>query len=355
MSNRPVASRSRHHGSHVLASLASGILISTLACSTWSSGDDEAPTDDPIVATVNGEAIRLGDLDDRIRRELFEREFADDPGSLYEARSSTIDDMIDERLLSEAAQAAGVPTEDYLESALDALPPVSDAEVQQLFDDNLDRLPPGASIEAYEPQLRAHLDGQRVGQVFANLRNAANVEIAVPRERIDVAATGPALGPSDAPVVIIEFSDFQCPFCARAVPILKALHARHPEDVRIVFRHMPLSFHGNARIAAVGAVCADAQGRFWDYHDALFANQKALGRDDLIAQANTLGLEPEAFTTCLDDPASAAIVDSDSASAVALGLTGTPTFFVNGLKLTGARPLEQFEAIIADEKAARTP
>lgn len=355
MSDRHVETRSGHRASLVLASLVSGALVAALACSTWNSGDDDAPTDDPIVATVNGEAIRLGDLDERIRRELFEREFDNDPGSLYEARSSTIDDMIDERLLNEAARAAGVPADDYLEGALDALPPVSDAEIQQLFDDNLDRLPPGATLEDYETQLRAHLDGQRIGQVFANLRNAANVEISVPRERIDVAATGPALGPLDAPVVIIEFSDFQCPFCARAVPILKALHDRHPDDVRIVFRHMPLSFHGNARIAAIGAVCAEAQGRFWDYHDALFANQKALGRDDLIAQATALGLDSGAFATCLDDPASAAVVDSDNATAVALGLTGTPTFFVNGLKLTGARPLEQFEAIIAEEKATRAP
>lgn len=340
----------------IFASLIVASLATALACSTWSSGGDESEADDgPVVATVDGTTIRLADLDERIRQALFEREFGDDASSLYEARRSTIEEMIDERLVTDAAAAAGTTPDQYLDSALAALPPVSDGEIEQLFDENRARLPAEATLEDYADQIRAHLDERRIEQVFAQLRKASEIQISVPQERAEVVASGPGLGPVDAPLVIVEFSDFQCPFCARAVPILKALHERHPDDLRIVYRHMPLSFHEHARLAAIGGVCADRQNRFWEYHDALFADQSAISRDDLIARASTLGLEPGDFASCLDDPAAAAIVDQDAADAEALGLTGTPTFFVNGLKLTGARPVEHFEAVLVEETARLAP
>ncbi len=328
---------------------------SALACSTWSSGRDESAAEDPLVATVDGNEIHLAKVDARIRQELFDREFGDDADSLYEARRMTVDELVDERLLADAAASAGMTTDAYLDSALGALPPITDEEVQQVFDKNRDRLPAEATIDEYDSQLRSYIIDQRIAQVFARLREGSNIQIHVPRNRVEVAASGPGLGPIDAPMVIVAFSDFQCPFCARAAPTLQILHERHPDDLRIVYRHMPLSFHGQARLAAIGAVCADSQGRFWDYHDALFADQNALERNDLIAHATTLGLDADAFATCLDDPSSAAVVDMDAADAEALGVTGTPTFFVNGLKLTGARPVEHFEAVLVEESTRVAP
>jgi len=345
------------HPSHVdpasrkaaVVALAIALLASMGSSTGCSTKGPETPS--PPAAMVDGRAIVLADVDERIRRDLFEEEFGSDAERLYSARRAKLDEMIDEQLLAEAAAEAGVSPEAYLEGALTELPPITDEEIQALFEANRDRLPAEATIEPFLPQLRAHIEGRRRESVLADLRSGRDIEISIARERVEVAATGPSIGPDDAPVTIIEFSDFQCPYCARTVKVIEALREAHPDTVRVVYRHLPLSFHGQARLAAIASVCADEQDRFWDYHDLLFGNQNALGRDDLIAHAAELGLDGTQFEACLDGPEAAAIVDTDLAAADELGATGTPTFFINGYKLTGARPLEQFEAIIEEELA----
>ncbi|MGM0575736.1 MAG: DsbA family protein [Myxococcota bacterium] len=156
----------------------------------------------------------------------------------------------------------------------------------------------------------------------------------------------PDKGPDDAPVVIYEFSDFQCPFCSKVTGTVDEIARTWPEDVRIVFKHNPLSFHDDARLAAIASMAAAEQGHFWKYHDLLFANQKALKRDDLIGYAEDLGLDMEKFEADLDDAMIARKVDMDQAAAMAVGATGTPAFFVNGVSLSGAKPLSEFEAEI---------
>ncbi len=156
----------------------------------------------------------------------------------------------------------------------------------------------------------------------------------------------PYKGPEDAPVVIYEISEFQCPFCSRVGPTIDQIAQTWPNDVRIVFKHNPLSFHKEARLAAIASMAAARQGHFWKYHDTLFANQKALKKDDLIKYATDLGMDIEQFKKDLDDPKLAQKVDSDQAAAVAVGATGTPAFFVNGVNLSGAKPFEEFKAEI---------
>ena len=155
--------------------------------------------------------------------------------------------------------------------------------------------------------------------------------------RVTVAAEGPSLGPADAPVTIIEFSDFQCPYCGRAASTVKQIHERYPKQVRIVYRNLPLdSIHPNARPAAEAAACADAQGRFWEFHDRLFANQRALAPEDLQRYAKEIGLDMAAFDQCVKDRKSQAKVDGDLAAANEAASNagkrglGTPAFFVNG-------------------------
>jgi len=345
-------------GSAAWAALVTGIgiaLLSPPGCTTDRGQSGRSDEDAEAAAVLDGDEITLEEVDDRIRHQLFEEEFGRDADRLYAARQATLDDMIDERLLDRAASAAGQPPETYLEEAVAALPPIAEADLQRLFDSVRDRLPAEATIDAYRDQLRAHLESERREQVFAALREGKSIEVTLPRERVSVDATGPSLGAADAPVTVVEFSDFQCPYCGRAVATVKALHQRYPDRIRIVYRHLPLSFHGQARLAAVASVCADAQGRFWDYHDLLFAHQQALGRDDLIGYANTLGLDRDAFEACLDSSEATEKVVADLQAAEDAGATGTPTFFVNGIKLTGARPLDQFEALIDDELARVAP
>jgi protein-disulfide isomerase len=157
----------------------------------------------------------------------------------------------------------------------------------------------------------------------------------------------PSRGPARASVTVVEFADYQCPFCMRAEATLHALEQAHPGDVRVVFKNLPLPFHDLARPMAKAAVAADAQGRFWEMHDRLFALTGTVDRAALDGVARSLGLDVARFDHDLDDPSLDARIDEDSADAKALRVTGTPTFFVNGRRVVGAQPPAVFEKAIA--------
>jgi protein-disulfide isomerase len=163
----------------------------------------------------------------------------------------------------------------------------------------------------------------------------------------------PALGPLDAEVVIVEFSDFQCGYCGRfATETLHQILDTYGDDIRFVFRDFPLtSIHAHAQKAAEAAQCAHEQGKYWEYHDLLFQNQQALGTDSLRRYAEQSVLDTEAFDECLDSGRYTSEVEKDLADGQSYGVTGTPTFFINGHLLVGAKPLSAFQAMIEDELA----
>lgn len=156
-------------------------------------------------------------------------------------------------------------------------------------------------------------------------------------------------GPDTAQVTIVEFSDFQCPFCARAVPTLKQIEDTYTGRVRIVWKHLPLSIHKDAMGAALAAEVARKQGKFWEFHDRLFANQNQLGPDDLKQYAQDLQLDMTRFEADLLNVDEKKKIDADVAEAVTLGITGTPGFFVNGRFINGAQPFETFAKVIDEE------
>lgn len=176
--------------------------------------------------------------------------------------------------------------------------------------------------------------------------------------RLQVRANDHTMGDANAPVVVIEYGDFQCPVCLRFFEeTLPAIEQEYIDGGQVlwVFRHFPLTqFHPNAEAAARAAECAGAQGRFFAYHDLLFANQQALMDDDLRNYAGMLGLDLSEFDACIAAADTAARVDADVADGTALGVTGTPTFFINGQRAAGFRTVEQFRALLdaalADEK-----
>ena len=156
-------------------------------------------------------------------------------------------------------------------------------------------------------------------------------------------------GPENAPIHIVEFSEFQCPFCTRVLPTLKTLKKDYEGKIRISFMHLPLPFHKDAPLAAEASLAANAQGKFWEYHDVLFANQKALKRDQLEKYAQDLGLNMDKFKAALDNGTFKKQVESDKAKAREVGASGTPTFFVNGRKLVGAQPVAAFKKLIDEQ------
>ena len=160
----------------------------------------------------------------------------------------------------------------------------------------------------------------------------------------------PQLGPGDALVTIVLFSDFQCPYCSKLATMAHALVQRH-DDVRVVFRNLPLPMHPRARDAAEAALAAGRQGKFWEMHDAMFAAQKELGSLDFAELAASIGLERDRFAADMDDDAIAALVTEDEAVAQRFRVRGTPAAFVNGRFMGGAQPIESFDAVIAAERA----
>jgi protein-disulfide isomerase len=167
--------------------------------------------------------------------------------------------------------------------------------------------------------------------------------------RVRVPLEGPAKGPANAKVNIVAFSDFQCPFCSRVVPTIQRIEKEYPNDVRIFFRHNPLPMHPNAPLAAEAAVAADAQGKFWEMHDKMFANQQALTRPDLEKYAGEIGLDVGKFKAALDSGSGKAKVNADMAVGRQIGVQGTPNFYIDGRNLQGAQPYEEFKKVIDEE------
>ena len=156
----------------------------------------------------------------------------------------------------------------------------------------------------------------------------------------------PVRGQEQAPVTIIEFSDLQCPFCARVTPTLRELMKQYPDQVRWVFKSFPLGFHADSPVAHAAALAAERQGKFWEMHDLIFANQRNLKRDNLLAEARSLNLDMDRFTADLDSGDVKQQLEADKKEGEGLGVNGTPAFFINGKSFSGAMPIEQFQAAI---------
>ena len=163
--------------------------------------------------------------------------------------------------------------------------------------------------------------------------------------KVDV-GNSPVRGEPTAKVTIVEFSDFQCPFCQRGASIMDDVLKEYPKDVKVAFKNLPLPFHEKAKPAAKAALAAGKQGKFWEMHDLLFKNQGALGDDLFVKFAGDLGLDVAKFKADMASPEVAKAIDDDAEMARSLGVNGTPGFFVNGVLVSGAQPLPAFKAII---------
>ncbi len=157
----------------------------------------------------------------------------------------------------------------------------------------------------------------------------------------------PALGAKDAKVTVVEYSDFQCPYCSKAGPIAHAMLQQYDGKVKLMYVNYPLPFHQYAYKAAEASECALDQGKFWEYHDMLFENQDRLAANDLKGYAKTLGLDTAKFNSCLDNGEKISAVESDISQAKRTGVTGTPTFMIGNTKVVGADAQKLDDAIQA--------
>ncbi len=167
--------------------------------------------------------------------------------------------------------------------------------------------------------------------------------------KVELHGKEPVKGPADAPITLVVFTDFQCPFCSKVRPTLTEVEKAYEGKLRTVFKNQPLSFHKHAQVAAEAALCAGEQGKFWEMEERLFSNQQTLSREELPAHAKAVGVEEAAFVACLDGKQKRQQVLDDAAMAEKVTATGTPAFFINGRKISGAQPLDAFRRLIDEE------
>jgi protein-disulfide isomerase len=301
------------------------------------------------VATVNGHPITQQQVDAKIAAQL------------YELRRQALDEIINNYVVEQAARKAGLKPEQYLDRQLKAnTHPVSEAEAKQFYDQHkaqLDAQTGGRSFDQIKTRLIAALQHQQTeegeAQLIQRLRANSPVKVMLQAPHVAVASAGhPTAGSSSAPVTIVEFSDFQCPFCRAAEGPLKEVRQKYKQQVKLVYLDFPLGFHPHAMDAARAARCAADQDKFWQFHDALFADQKKLSPTDLKQTAAKLGLNTATFDACFDKGLHDTSIRQDMAQGRTLGVTGTPTFFINGRELVGAQPPDKFDEAI-DEELAR--
>lgn len=307
-------------------------------------------------ATVDGNAITLEEVDRTIGASLAGLE-----EKIYQLRRQRLDALIAERLLAKEAARQGIGIDTLLEREVSAPPGmVTEKQVEELYEANKARLPAlDANLRA---RLRAHLAEQfsqmRREALVARLRAAAQVEIglqAPPVFRVTLNLAGaPVKGASTAPVTLVKFEDFHCPFCKEAQRTLAELLTRYGDRLRIVHKDYPIdSLHPLARRGHVAARCAHEQGKFWAYHDALYEGMPKAAPEDLTTFAKRSGLDLRRFDDCLASGKYAAAVDQDIDEGTVAGVSGTPAFFINGRFLSGAQPLEIFVRLIEEELAPR--
>jgi protein-disulfide isomerase len=304
----------------------------------------------PVAATVAGTPIPLAEVDELVRPQLMDLRARE-----HQLRSQALEALIVRTLIEREAAARGMTAEALDQAEVAARVSVSDADVKAVYASNRNRFANTAEADALQ-QIRSGLTQQRQNErrsAFAReLRGKHDVKVLLEPYRLPVeVAEAPVRGNPKAPVTIVEFSDFQCPFCVRARPTVSRVREVYGDRVRWAFRHYPLDFHPQAQKAGEGAACAGDQGRFWEMHDRLWENPAKLSVADLKAHAQALGLDTAGFAGCLDSGRHADLVERDLRAGQAYGVSGTPAFFVNGRPLVGAQPFEAFQQVIDDELA----
>jgi protein-disulfide isomerase len=330
------------------------LAFSTLAPFALAQGADKR------LAVVNGETITekqvqteaLSDLERlEAKRLQFESGLVRDKHTVME---NQLNQMIEDRVLTAEAKKRGTTTDKLVEEEVDKKVPVpADEAILKFYTDNKSRI--NGSFADTARDIRDYLMDRERDRVFGAFMDGLKKEYKVTSYlepvRTTVATTGfPSKGPANATVTIVEFSDFECPYCGGFYPTLKEVEKNYKDKIRIVYRQFPLtSIHPRAMKAAEASLCANDQGQFWQMHDAMFTDQSKLEVSDLKDKAAKLSMNTATFNACLDSSKYAAGIKSEILEGAKVGVSGTPSLFINGRFLSGDQPYEDLAKIIDDE------
>ncbi|MEZ5500760.1 MAG: thioredoxin domain-containing protein [Steroidobacteraceae bacterium] len=316
---------------------------------------------DPVVAHVGRDTVSQSALESQIADKLQEQRRALDQARLRlaaeyergrsELLQSALEQMLDERALQLEIERTKMSRDELLAAV--PVRKIEDAEIVEFYDQRQVEIG-GAPLDQVRQPIVNYLQ-QRAENVakrryLDELRRKYDISAHLAPYRVKVADQGPSLGPPDAPVTVVEFADFQCPFCAQMAPTLRRLRELYPDQVRVVFRQLPLrDIHPLAVDAAQASLCADSQGKFWDFHDRVFADQASLSRSFLLQIAESLTLDMPAFEKCMTDRRYNSQIAADVQAAQNLFVESTPYTFVNGRLVRGAVDVEELRRIVDQE------
>lgn len=300
-----------------------------------------------IVALISGSrVVTQKEIDEAAGSQLYALQ-----EKVYNLRKKALENLVIQVLLADEAKKRGVTDAELRQQLIPSRVEVSQSDIDNTYANNLGVLENMSEDEAKQ-RIRLDLESRRKLDLYksavSEIVSKGKIETFLaepvpPPSRIS--ANGPSMGPVNAPVTILEFSDFQCPYCKQAAVSLKPLIKSYGANVRFVFKQMPLPIHAEAFKAAQASVCAGEQGKFWEYHDILFRSND-LSEQALKTYAEEVGLETKAFNTCISSEASAKIVRKDMEEAAQAGVQGTPTYFVNGRIIKGIKSSEEFKGVI---------
>src|SRR6266568_2232022 len=275
----------------------------------------------------------------------------------YKAKSDALDKVIRMKLVEAEAKKRGLTADELLKQEVDskvADPSDDEAKGFYLAQRSQTTLP----FDQVKPQVKQLLKASEIQQArekyLDSLRDKADVSILLQPPSVQMGYDPARVrGDAKAPITIVEFSDFQCPFCKKVQGALNDVMARYPGRVKLAYRDFPMrTLHTNAQIAAEAGRCAGEQGKFWEFHDAMYADQSKLDQPGLLETAHSLGMDGESFRSCLTGDKFKAQIEQDVQDGTRAGVSGTPGFFINGEFVNGAKPEADFEKVIESELAA---
>jgi len=330
-----------------------GSPVTTAAASTPGGAVDASA----VVASWDGGSLTVGELHEQLKTQLTQLEI-DYLQGRYQAESQGADQFATEAIIKAEAAKQGITEDALLKREIESkITPPSEAEVEEYYP-VIKRQLRNAPLDEVRPQVMQALmqrkTAERAQAYIGGLRDQYKLTVDVPfpdLPRVQISVDDdPAQGPADAKITIVEFGDYECGYCSRAFATVQQVVREYPDQVRVVYRDFPLSFHKRAVPAAVAANCAGDQGKYWEMHNLLMQRQRELGEDDLPRHAKSVGLDMDKFSACMDNPQAHVLeIQKDFEEGQAAGVTGTPAFFVNGIFLSGAQPFEQFKTIIDRE------
>jgi protein-disulfide isomerase len=308
---------------------------------------------DTIIAVIDGEVIRLSDLEayssTRDPKKLFQLN-----QQLYDFRENMLELMLGERLLAIEAKAADMSVDELLDRRL-KIEAVTEQEIQEVINRGPEGVIDAARVaplvkEYLEQRKRSEARARYVRDLIAKAKKAPRpltIHLKPPRQHVVVSDSDPTRG--QGPINVVEYSDFQCPYCRQLQPILREVLANFAGKVRHVWKDYPLPIHDAAVPAAAAARCAHDQGHFWPYHDELFANQRSMSPDDFKMHARSLKLDTRMFDECLDRGKYIENIASAMKAASVYSVSATPTVFINGRIVTGVATPDVYARIISEE------